>query len=184
MTTGPISPILSSNDRNDAEAERRVNPRWILVATVAAVLAVDQLSKEIALHGLLSGPTTIGGIDLKLVANRGILFGFPAPVAVVVLATIAVVVVAVRSSRGAGLLPVVAYGLLVGGALGNLMDRFQDRHFFPPGAVVDWIVAGRFTFNLADVFLVAAMAMLLVLPMRRSPAGAKAETSTLLRTQE
>ncbi|MCL1593247.1 MAG: signal peptidase II [Actinomycetia bacterium] len=179
----PVSSILSSGDRDDMGVTSRVDPRWILVATVAAVLAFDQLSKEIALHRLLDGPATIGGIDLRLVANRGILFGFPAPVAVVVLATIAVVVVAVRSSRGAGLLPVVAYGLLVGGALGNLVDRFQDRHFFPPGAVVDWIVAGRFTFNLADVFLVAAMVMLLVLPTRRSRAGATVDTSAHLHAQ-
>jgi len=140
-----------------------------MAAAVVLVLAVDQISKEIALHGLLSGPTTIGGIRMRLVANDGVLFGFPAPVAVVVLATVAVIVVAMRSSRGAGLFPAIAYGLLVGGALGNLIDRFQDRHFFPPAAVVDWIVAGRFTFNLADVSLVVAMAMLLLLSKKRDP---------------
>ena len=174
MTTGSISPPLASNSPDGATRFQRIDRRWILAVAVILVLAVDQVSKEIALHGLLSGPTTVGGVQLNLVANRGVLFGFPAPLVVVVIATIGVIAVAVRASRGSGVLPAVAYGLLVGGALGNLADRFQDRHFFPPSAVVDWIVAGRFTFNLADVSLVVAIATLLLLSMRSDPSpGAK-----------
>jgi lipoprotein signal peptidase len=56
--------------------------------------------------------------------------------------------------------------LLIGGALGNLVDRFQDRHFFPPAAVVDWITAGRITFNLADLFLIMAMVTLVAVSSR------------------
>ncbi|MFV1999403.1 MAG: signal peptidase II, partial [Acidimicrobiia bacterium] len=59
--------------------------------------------------------------------------------------------------------------LLAGGALGNLVDRFQDRHFFPSGAVVDWISAGRITFNLADVFLIAGVILLFFLPIAGRP---------------
>jgi len=153
-------------------SRRRIDGRLITAAAVVVVLLIDQISKEIALHRLITGPAAVGGVDLRLVANRGVLFGIPAPTAVVVLATIAVIVVAFRASRRAGTVPAIAYGLLIGGALGNLVDRFQDRHFFPPAAVVDWITAGRITFNLADLFLVVAMATLVVVSSRGSAGDA------------
>lgn len=141
---------------------------WILFGAVVGVLVIDQVSKELALHALLTGPTTLGGVRLQLIANRGILLGFPAPTGFIVLATIGVVVAALRSARGTHWTTSLAYGLLAGGALGNLADRFQDRHFFPSAAVVDWISAGRITFNLADVFLIVGVVMLLFLPTRES----------------
>jgi signal peptidase II len=130
-------------------------------------LAADQITKEVAVHGLSSGPITLGGLRLHLVANRGILLGFPAPASIIVLATVAVVIVALRSARGSRLTTAFGYGLLAGGALGNLADRLQVRHAFPPEAVVDWISVGRITFNLADVFLVAGVMMLVSLPGSR-----------------
>jgi lipoprotein signal peptidase len=137
--------------------------RWILAGALLAAFAADQVTKEMALHGLASGPTSFGGVRLRLVANRGILLGFPAPTLLIVLATVGVVVLALRSTRGQTRGMTVAYGLFAGGALGNLADRFQDRHLFPPNAVVDWIAAGRVTFNLADVILVVGLVLMLVL---------------------
>lgn len=165
MTTEPTTTNHSGSGRGHvfSTSRPRLNARWLLVATIAAALAVDQITKELAVHVLSSGPITLGGLRLHLVANRGILLGFPAPTAVIVLATIGVVVVALRSVRGSGLVTVLAFGLLAGGALGNLVDRFQGRDLFPPGAVVDWISLGRITFNLADAFLIAGAAMLLFL---------------------
>ena len=165
MTTDPTSPRVSAGaSPNAAPRRRRHTALWVLVGAVVGVFVVDQVSKELALHALLTGPTMLGGVRLQLVANRGILLGIPAPTGFVVLATLAVVVVALRSARGARWPTSLAFGLLAGGALGNLADRFQDRHFFPSAAVVDWITAGRITFNLADVFLIAGVAMLLFLP--------------------
>lgn len=137
---------------------------WALTAVISGVLAVDQITKELATHVLSLGPITLGGLRLHLVANRGILFGFPAPTSFIVIATVGVVIVALHSARMSRLTTTIGYGLLAGGALGNLVDRFQDRHFFPPDAVVDWISVGRITFNLADVFLVAGVMMLVLLP--------------------
>ncbi len=148
----------STPPRSDTRARR-----WILFVALVAAFAVDQITKEIALHGLASGPVSFGGVRFRLVANRGILLGFPAPTLLIVLATVGVVVVALRSTRGQTRTMTVAYGLFAGGALGNLADRFQDRHFFPPNAVVDWIGVGRFTFNLADVTLLAGLVLMLVL---------------------
>jgi signal peptidase II len=166
MTTDPTSASVSAEPASDPMHHRRYRymALWILLGALAGALIIDQVSKELALHALLSGPTSLGGVRLQLVANRGILLGFPAPSGVIVLATIGVVIAALRSARGSRWTMSLAYGLLAGGALGNLADRFQDRHFFPSAAVVDWISAGRITFNLADVFLIAGVALLLFLP--------------------
>jgi len=134
----------------------------IMAAAVAGSLFVDQVSKAIALRMLMSGPITFGNLRLHLVANRGILMGLPAPTFAVVLATIAVVVVALRASRTPDRTAAFAYGLMAGGALGNLVDRGLQRQLFPGGAVVDWISFGRMTFNLADVFLVTGVAIVVL----------------------
>jgi signal peptidase II len=137
--------------------------RSLAVVGVAAVLAVDQLSKSIAVDRLLDGAADVPGpFRLRLVANGGALMGFPLPpwlllVVVVVVAIVAVTAVATTTSRRVAL----AYALLVGGAAGNLVDRFQHRPRFPDHAVVDWIASSSLpTFNLADVAIVAGVVML------------------------
>lgn len=162
MTTDPTTtnPPGSVSDTS----RRDFGARWILAAAIAGALVVDQITKELAIHMLRSGPITFGGLRLRLVANRGVLLGFPAPTVIIVLATIGVVVVALHSTRRSGVATALAFGLLAGGALGNLVDRFWDRHLFPSAAVVDWISLGRITFNLADVFLITGVTMLLFLP--------------------
>jgi len=160
-----------SDDDPTRQRRRRLAGWWILIVALGAALVVDQVSKELALHALLNGPITVGGVRLHLIANRGVLLGFPAPNWVVVVATVAVLIVALRSARQASWMTSLAFGLLAGGALGNLLDRFQDRHFFPSAAVVDWISAGRITFNLADVFVIAGVAMLVFIPTGPASSG-------------
>ncbi len=154
-------PSVGGRSRSRLGRRRSLNTHWLLAATIVGALVIDQVSKAVALRVLSAGPITSGGVHLHLVANRGILMGFPAPTAAIVLATIGVVIMALRSARGPGLATTLAYGLLAGGAMGNLVDRFQDRDLFLPGAVVDWISFGRITFNLADVFLVTGAITLL-----------------------
>lgn len=166
MTTDPAATSTSTGASSDPVPNRRsrFTALWVFLGALVGALAIDQVSKELALHALSSGPITLGGLRLHLVANRGILFGFPAPTSIIVLATVGVVIVALRSAQGSRLSTAIGYGLLAGGALGNLSDRFQDRHMFPPEAVVDWISAGRITFNLADLFLVVGVVVLVFLP--------------------
>ncbi|MCL1693421.1 MAG: signal peptidase II [Actinomycetia bacterium] len=163
MTTTQRITAPSDGGRGRVRVRHRRLPstRWLLAATIIGALAIDQTSKEIALHALSTGSVTFGALHLHLVANRGILMGFPAPTAAIVIATIGVIIMAFRSARGPDVVTMLAYGLLAGGAMGNLVDRFQDRHLFLPGAVVDWISLGRITFNLADVFLLTGAITLL-----------------------
>jgi len=171
MTTDPTTRDSETDGPADSVAVKRSRYRglWVLIGVLLAALVIDQVSKELALHALISGPRTIAGVRLQLVANRGILLGLPAPTWLIVLATLAVVAAALRSARGSRWTLTIAYGLLAGGALGNLVDRFQDRHFFPSQAVVDWISAGRITFNLADVFLISGVVLLFLLPVAGQP---------------
>ncbi|GMQ93819.1 MAG: signal peptidase II [Acidimicrobiia bacterium] len=166
MTTDPKATSLSTGGAADSVPNQRsrFSALWIFLGALVGALAIDQVSKELALHALSSGPITLGGLRLHLVANRGILLGFPAPTSIIVLATVGVVIVALRSAQGSRLTTAIGYGLLAGGALGNLSDRFQDRHIFPSEAVVDWISVGRITFNLADLFLVVGVVVLVFLP--------------------
>jgi len=100
------------------------------------------------------------------VHNRGIAFGVaaaaPALLVLAVIAAIAVLIAGLAWRGGLGA-PVPA-GLVVGGALANVADRASG------GSVVDFLDVGRWpTFNLADVFLVAGIAMLLVTAGRGTP---------------
>jgi signal peptidase II len=148
---------------------RRSPGRWALFAGIAvAVLVADQLSK-----GWVAGNLDVGeGFDvlgawLRIVhwRNTGILFGMlPQSAGAFALASILVVgaVVAYHARAGRGLLVTVSLGLLLGGALGNLVDRL--RH----GAVIDFVDMGigtwRFyTYNVADAAITTSIVLLLAM---------------------
>jgi signal peptidase II len=77
---------------------------------------------------------------------------------------VAVIVLAIWMARSRTLIATVALGLIIGGAIGNAVDRFAY------GAVVDFAlfhlqIGGKpfnwYVFNLADVAIVAGVAALL-----------------------
>jgi signal peptidase II len=144
------------------------------VLAALAVLALDQASKlwllfvfDIAHRGAV---TVTPFFDLVLAWNVGISFGWfqnDSAVAQVVLMTIkavAVIVLAIWMARSRTLMATMALGLIIGGAIGNAIDRFAY------GAVVDFAlfhvqIGGNtfnwYVFNLADVAIVAGVAALL-----------------------
>jgi len=142
----------------------------MMFATSGAALAADQISKGIALSRLLDGPAEFPGpIWFDLVANRGALMGFPLPIWAMVGVAAAVVALAVTNLRTATTRSALGFGLLVGGALGNLVDRFQHRDRFPDHAVVDWIASARLpTFNLADVAIITGIVVVVLTANARS----------------
>jgi signal peptidase II len=153
-----------------------------IIAAVAA-LALDQASKlwllfvfDIARRGAVK---VTPFFDLVLAWNVGISFGWfqsDSPVAQIILMIIkavAVIVLAIWMARSRTLLATVALGLIIGGAIGNAIDRFAY------GAVVDFalfhvqIGANTFNwyvFNLADVAIVAGVAGLLYDSLLGEPA--------------
>lgn len=137
------------------EETRRV-PVWLLWAVAAAVLVLDFITKHWALSSLAhSASRAVLGDFLRftITKNTGVAFGLLAdqklPLGwISVIALIAVLWLAFRPS--ARVLPrAFALGLILGGAVGNLIDRVRW------GSVVDFIDVGIGTlrwpvFNIAD----------------------------------
>jgi len=140
------------------------------VAMAAAVVGVDQLTKAIVRGELALGERRdlLAGIDLVNVRNSGIAFGFLADggallVVGTALALLALVVFFVTHSGRA--LVWIPTGLLLGGAIGNLIDRAVA------GSVTDFVKFPHFpAFNVADTaitFGVVALIYVLEGPPRR-----------------
>ena len=129
--------------------------RSIALAVAAVILVLDQLTKWWAVNALDDGPITIieDFLVLKLVFNPGAAFsslqGSGVLIAVI---AIAVVLVLVRVSGSAEHRhEAVVFGLILGGAAGNLLDRIFRADGFLDGKVVDWIDLWFIpTFNVAD----------------------------------
>ena len=144
---------------------------WLLAGLVALlVLIADQLSKRAVEHSITPGETRsfFPGIQLVYTHNRGVAFGlFPnAPGIVIALIAVALAVLLVYFARHTTM-PLIwlPTGLLIGGALGNIIDRL--RH----GSVTDFIKLplGWPPFNLADsAITIGVIALLLVIEHARS----------------
>ena len=146
--------------------------RPALVAGAAlATVALDQLTKWWA-RSTLDDRTIdlVWTLRFNLVLNRGAAFGLGsryAPVGALLATT--VLLVLLRTSRtlhrpGA----LVAVGLVLGGAVGNLLDRlFRAGDGFLGGAVVDFVdLQGWPVFTLADASLWVGIGILLLASLR------------------
>ncbi|MGA1697471.1 MAG: signal peptidase II, partial [Ilumatobacteraceae bacterium] len=131
------------------KATRRL---WLLVATI---VVVDQLSKHWALNRL-SGNRTIdivGSLRFNLAFNKGMAFSQATGAGPIIGALGFVVIIGIvlwlrRSAQG---LAAIAAGMIVGGAIGNLVDRLLRGDAWLRGAVVDFVDLQWFPiFNLAD----------------------------------
>ena len=144
------------------------------ILTTVVTVALDQASKFWLLNvfdiGHRGAVRVTPFFDLVLAWNTGISFGWlqsDSPgmqTALMVVKALAVVALAVWMARSRGLLATVALGLIIGGAIGNAIDRIAY------GAVVDFAlfhveIGGNtyswYVFNLADVAIVAGVAALM-----------------------
>jgi signal peptidase II len=125
---------------------------WRLAGALCALVVVlDQAAKALIEANLVPGEQVdvLGPLALTLAHNRGVAFGLAsdggtALVALTVAALIFVGVLFARNPTRAGMW--IAFGLLSGGALGNLTDRVRM------GEVTDYIdVLSWPPFNLADI---------------------------------
>ncbi len=158
-TTG--APVVAATGR----------PLWLLFLGIAAgVLIVDQLSKAWVVASIQpTEAVRLLGDYLRLIYSRndGALFGmFGSSAPILALTSLVVIglVFVYHARSGRSPLLSVALGLLLGGALGNLIDRI---HY---GFVVDWVDMGlgslRFwTFNLGDAAIDIGIILLIVLAL-------------------
>jgi signal peptidase II len=139
----------------------------------AFVLAADQLTKWWAESTLdVNAPTIpiVGDLlGIRLIYNPGAALSIAS--GMTWLLTIVVTVVVVFIIRAIGRLGsrgwAVALGLLLGGAVGNLVDRLVREPGFARGHVVDFIdYAGFFVGNVADIAVVSAAVLIALLSLR------------------
>ena len=140
---------------------------------VAAVLyAADQVTKVLAVALLTPGravPLVGELLQLRLVRNPGAAFSFATGATwVFTLVAIVVVVGVLRVARRLGSRSwAVALGLLLAGALGNLTDRLLRAPGVGRGHVVDFLELPNWPiFNVADMAICAAAALVVVLAVR------------------
>ncbi len=129
---------------------------WVVLGSfgvsIASALAVDALvTTRVPVVGSLAG--------LQKTYNPGIAFGVHLPPYVqeglVLLALVLVAVTALRTAKTT--VQRLGFGLIVGGALANLLDRAMD------GYVTDFFQIGSFyIFNVADSCITVGVAVLLV----------------------
>ena len=143
--------------------------RRLTLAVAAAVVVLDAITKALAVQFLTGrGTVTVlgGALRLELYRNfagpRNTFEGHPVLVsllAVAAVAAIAVMATRVRTPAGA-----LAVGLLLGGGLGNLVDRLLRAPGPLRGGVVDWLRPGwsSGSMNLADLAITAAILVILV----------------------
>lgn len=154
----------------------------ILAAMVT--LVADQASKLWLLNGFDLARRGVVKVmpffDLVLAKNIGISFGWlqndgqAAQLALMAVKVVAVIALAIWMARSQTRLATVALGLIIGGAIGNGIDRLAY------GAVVDFAlfhieIGGNtynwYVFNLADVAIVAGVAALLYDSFMGAPAA-------------
>jgi signal peptidase II len=144
--------------------EGSFRPRWLLVGAVAsATLAVDQLSKWWALNALADHHVipVVWTLQFALHENTGAAFSMGRDSTWIkfmpLLVLVAVGVVVWRGRSQLTWPAAVSVGLIVGGAVGNLLDRAfrTDGGGLLSGGVVDFIdVQWWPVFNVADMGVV------------------------------
>jgi signal peptidase II len=133
---------------------------WLLLDQATKVLAVETLQGR----GVVDAG--LGGIlEWELVRNTNAAFNIPGFTGMFVIVSIVVVLVVSRAlPRTERLSLAFAYGLVTGGALGNLVDRLFREPGFPDGGVVDFIKIGWWPkFNLADSGIVVGALLIVIL---------------------
>lgn len=170
------APLITAHDDLAAQRAPREGERhrlFIIVGVVAVLtLAADQATKAWALHGLVPGrPVDVIGsaIRLNLIRNPGAAFsiGHGATWALTLIACTVLVFTVVTARRLGSLEWALALGLLLGGSIGNLVDRLVRPPAPGQGHVVDFIdYFGWFIGNVADVAIVGAAVFIAVLAAR------------------
>jgi signal peptidase II len=144
------------------------NPRpAIIVALVAAVVfLLDRWTKTIVLHSFLPGESRLVIPHLlwwTYVQNTHGAFGMfgNSPLLLIVLAVIvlAVFTYAFRDAVRRSKLVRVAFGMIVGGAIGNIVDRFQHRWVVD---FIDFRTIWPNVFNVADACITVGVGLLVL----------------------
>lgn len=158
-----------------AAPRRRVSPRALGLLAAVALLAygLDQLTKFLIETNLeINDVVPVLGdvLQLHYVKNPGAAFSlgtsFTWVLSLIAVAVIVFIIWFAPRIRSLGW--ATMFGLVLGGAFGNVTDRLTRPPGFGVGHVVDFIQIWGFPaiFNIADVSVVSAMGLFLILSLR------------------
>jgi signal peptidase II len=142
---------------------------------VFLIFAIDRASKSIILHlSKITGEFQISltsYLNLSLIWNRGIAFGlfsFEANlyynlISFLIGAIILLIIIISKKSKG---VEKISFLMIIGGALGNLFDRFYYK------SVIDFIDFSFqnfhwFIFNVSDIFISLGVIILILLEFKK-----------------
>jgi signal peptidase II len=156
-----------------ATAVRAARGAWARAGVVmAGVLAADQVVKALVVASLARGEQRdlVAGIKLVNTRNSGIAFGQLQDGGALVAVVIALAVGALLLYFGRHAQTPLVWlptGMLLGGALGNIVDRIRE------GAVIDFLKLPHWpAFNVADASITVGVVILLVVIERGDRARA------------
>ena len=144
---------------------------------VGATIVLDQLTKYLALEGISAAePTSIFPfLDLKLTWNQGVSFGIfgggsVPPFVLILIAILISMFLIWQLWNSKKLILGMGFGLIIGGALGNVIDRAIY------GAVIDFVLLSWKSwswpvFNVADMAISCGVGLIIIdslWPGRRS----------------
>ena len=149
------------------KAKERGRALLVFVLIIIGVIVADQVAKEWVRENLMANNVFMdaipGLIHFVYVENRGAAFGIlEGATAYFIVSAIIVTVIAtwfILSSGGRNTPELIALSLIVGGAIGNVIDRIRD------GFVTDFIAFSFFdfpVFNIADVAVTIGAALFIL----------------------
>lgn len=165
---------------NDGQASGGVTKPAVVLLTALTLLVADQLSKALVVANLAVGERVgvLGDlVQIWHAQNRGAAFslfqGGGIFFLVVSVASVAMVAYFHRSLLARPLWVHLVLGIVLGGTLGNFIDRLRQ------GYVTDWLSVGfgdtRFpTFNVADSSITVGIGLLVLYLFLSSPERQKA----------
>lgn len=150
----------------------------LALGAAATVVAVDQISKRWAESSFESERVEVvpdllwftyvenPGSAFSMFQDAGVWLGLAAA------GTVGVIGWALRTPRPGS--EVIGLGLVMGGAVGNLVDRASRGDGLLNGKVVDWIQVPNFpVFNMADAALTVGVGLVVLSAFRQSLASSR-----------
>lgn len=159
----------------------------LVIVIVSSIVVLDQITKEIMIREIgPDAPRRVieivpGVLDFRFVRNTGSAFGMfqgqSSILAVLAIGAISFLALYFLREARENRLVAAAIGLQIGGAIGNVVDRF--RH----GYVVDFIDFPRFpTFNVADSAITVGVILLIYAVLFKDLQDARAQADEPLRS--
>lgn len=186
-STGSAVPVTADDESDPPRVRRRLR---LLLSVAAVVLLLDVVTKVLAVRLLTpQQPVSIIGdtVTWTLVRNSGAAFsmGTSYTWVLTLVATCVVIGIIWMGRRLVSPWWALGLGMILGGALGNLVDRFFRSPGPLRGHVVDFLSIGWWpVFNVADPAVVGGAILLVALSLfgfdfdtseRRKPGGASGE---------